>query len=40
MSPEIVTLTRRKEVGISLLNNKATEFPNSRYFRKLKMNIF
>lgn len=40
MSPEIVTLTRRREVGISLLNHKATEFSSSRYFGKLKMNIF
>lgn len=40
MSPEIVALTRRKEVGISPSNNKVPEFPSSRYFGKLKMSIF
>lgn len=37
MSPEIITLTRGKEIGISLLNNKVAEYPRSKYFGKLKM---
>ena len=34
MSPEIVALTRRKEVGISVLSNKGTKFPSICYFGK------
>lgn len=34
MSLEIITLTRRKEVEITLLSNKVTVFSSIRYFRK------
>lgn len=34
MSPEMITLTRRKDVGISLLSNEATVFPSISYFGK------
>lgn len=36
-SPEIITLTRRKEVGILLLSIKVTVFPSISYFRKHKL---